>query len=138
MKLSTFRALLDAQGPDPARWPESDRAGAEALLTGSEAARADLALAEQLETALSAPVRASARLQAAVLAIPSAHVQERPRAVVAARPRNWLWWPPLMAMAASAVIGFFVGTVDLTPDVEGSFDVAGLIYGPDDQGGAQR
>ena len=39
MGLARFRAILDAFGAEPQRWPAADRASAEALLAGSAEAR---------------------------------------------------------------------------------------------------
>lgn len=54
MTLDRLRAIADAYGADPARWPAAERAAGEALLAGSTAARALLADAAGLDAALDA------------------------------------------------------------------------------------
>lgn len=56
MTLEEFEEALDAHGADLARWPESVRKDADALLTASATARAVLADRQAVEAALrSAP-----------------------------------------------------------------------------------
>jgi hypothetical protein len=78
-----LRALLDAYGADPERWPEAERTAAQSLLAGSEAARAELAAAAALDATLDAlaePPAPSPALSARILAA-------APRAPIAAGSR---------------------------------------------------
>lgn len=52
MTLDRLRAIVDAYGADPARWPAAERAAGEALVAGSAAARALVAVAAALDAAL--------------------------------------------------------------------------------------
>jgi anti-sigma-K factor RskA len=54
MTLDRLRAIVDAYGADPARWPAAERTAGEALLAGSAAARALVAEAADLDAALDA------------------------------------------------------------------------------------
>ncbi len=132
MKLNQFQSLLDARGPDVDRWPEADRLAAEALLEGSEAARAALAEARALHEALSALPRepASPLLRSAILDIPEIHDQTpiRPVGGLSLRRRGVaVGWT---AIAASAAIGFAVGAWwPAEPPVWQSEDLASLVYG---------
>ncbi len=54
MTLDRLRAIIDAYGADPARWPAVERAAGAALLVGSAAARALVADAAGLDAALDA------------------------------------------------------------------------------------
>lgn len=49
MGLERFEQLLDAYGADPRRWPQAERAAAEALLAGSADARARVEAAAELD-----------------------------------------------------------------------------------------
>jgi hypothetical protein len=134
MNLADFRDLLDRHGPDLREWPEGEHAAAQAFLGRSPEARAELSQAERLEQMLSMPLPATERLHAAVLAIPSAHVQVRPAVAPTKRASRWMFWTPAMAMAASLMLGFFVGTADLAPDDDDDdalIAVASLLYGPE-------
>ncbi|NNG03651.1 MAG: hypothetical protein HKM95_06060, partial [Inquilinus sp.] len=77
MHVNRFQTLLDAHGPDIARWPPEMRAEAEALLAVSEQARRALAEARLLDRALSGLPSESAGplLRSAVLDIPEIHDQ---------------------------------------------------------------
>jgi hypothetical protein len=60
-----FEAMIDTFGSEPRRWPESRRAGAEALLQASAAARTSLAEARALDQVLgTAPTVDADRMQA--------------------------------------------------------------------------
>jgi hypothetical protein len=103
-----LRALLEAYGAAPERWPDEERAGAEALLARSAAARAQRAEAEALDRLLdAAPVTA-----------PSAALTGR---VLAAAPRSRaarVWRRALVAavpLAAAAALVVWFG-IDRSPD----------------------
>jgi anti-sigma-K factor RskA len=70
MDLERLRAIVDAYGGDPARWPAAERPAAETLLAGSDAARALVAAAADLDAALDAvPARQpTLAMRAAILA----------------------------------------------------------------------
>lgn len=142
MRLSIFQRRLDAHGADLSAWPAAERAAAEALLARSDAARRARDEAARLEALLRAETpRADARLRAAILAIPQEHAQVRPAPATAAAPRRWRprwlpWAPAFAALAASAAVGFIVGTT--TPaDLLGEgqeIEIAALVYGPEIDG----
>ena len=140
MRLSIFQRRLDAHGADLSAWPAAERAAAEALLARSDAARRARDEAARLEALLRAePPGADARLRAAILALPQEHGQVRPAPAAAPyrwRPRWLPWAPAFAALAASAAVGFIVGTT--TPaDLLGEgqeIEIAALVYGPEIDG----
>ncbi len=80
MGLARFRAILDAFGAEPLRWPAAERASAEALLTDSAEARRLQEAAAALDDLLaqSEAPRPSPQLRAAILhAAPSRQVVQR-------------------------------------------------------------
>lgn len=144
MDLQRLEALLDAYGADPARWPAAERAAALALLAADTAAQARLEQARQLDRALdrlppapapagdlAARIRAAARQQGAPVA---------PALVPIPANGNRAPWRFTMALAASAVIGLWLGfatspftasdtaTIDLA--ILDQQDVAVLAFGP--------
>jgi hypothetical protein len=70
MTLDRFAALLDAYGADPARWPDAERAGAQALLDRSAEACARRDAAAALDALLdrAAAAQPSSALAARILA----------------------------------------------------------------------
>jgi hypothetical protein len=70
MTLDRLRAIVDAYGADPARWPAAERAAGEALVAGSPSARALVADAAPLDTALDTlpALRPTPAMRTAVLA----------------------------------------------------------------------
>jgi anti-sigma-K factor RskA len=115
MTLERLQAILDAYGTSPARWPAAERAAATALLERSEAARAMLAAAADLDRLLdSAPtLTPSPELHAVVLArAPRAGVPAR--LGLAARWRDFVaglggWRLAGPVLAASLVLGIVSG-----------------------------
>ncbi|MEQ8326784.1 hypothetical protein [Parvibaculum sp.] len=120
--LKRFAGIVDAYGASPRRWPDDERASAEALVAASAEARALLAEAAALDGVLArAPVEA-----------PSAALAER---LLAARPRGvaavpspkpqagfirslieavWPYGSPAVpagALAASIVLGVTLGSI---------------------------
>lgn len=98
MDRSRFEAIVAAYGADPRRWPEAERADAEAFARLPEAASA-LAEANALDAVLdeaadAAPVSLAFR-----------------RAALAAAPRlaPAMTWRPLAALAACALLGVVIG-----------------------------
>jgi hypothetical protein len=115
LTLAAFRRLAGTYGADLARWPEAQRAEAEALLTTSPAAREILQKAAALDTALDSlalpepDAEDLARLRAGVAARLSAPVL---RSRLPPLPR-WSW---LTAGASGAVAaGLMVGLLTATP-----------------------
>jgi len=70
MALDRLRAIVDAYGADPARWPPAERAAGEALLADSAAAQALVAEAADLDATLDAvpAPQPTAALRTAILA----------------------------------------------------------------------
>ena len=147
MDLQRLETLLDAYGADPARWPAAERAAALALLAIDPAAQAWLEKARQLDRALdrlppapapagdlAARIRAAARQQRA----PAAPVVPIPAPIPANG--NRAPWRFTMALAASAVIGLWLGfatspftasdTAAIDLAILDQQDVAVLAFGP--------
>ncbi|MBC7134933.1 MAG: hypothetical protein H5U25_04705 [Oceanibaculum nanhaiense] len=135
MDLQRLETLLDAYGADPARWPVVERAAALALLAIEPAAQARLEQARQLDRVLdrlppapapagdlAARIRAAARQQGA-LSAPVA-----PVLVPIPANGNRAPWRFTMALAASAVIGLWLGFAagPYTLDTGGTIDLAAL------------
>lgn len=104
------RALLDAYGADPGRWPEAERAAARRLVAADPALAAEFAEAAAVDTLLDAlPDPApSPALRVALKDIP-----DRARLGWADRLAA-LWpfeapWRPAAGLAAAAVVGIAVG-----------------------------
>lgn len=142
MDMARFQALLDAYGAWPARWPEAERAAAEALMAVNPAARAARRQALPFDAMLdtltppSLPAGLADRIMAAVpdrapVPVP---VEARVAANSNVRP-----WPMALALAASAAIGLWVGiaagplTGNATAGDLASLDqqeVVALAFGP--------
>ncbi len=140
MPLSRFAALADSYGGDIGRWPEIFRAEARALAAASAQARARLAEAARLDTALLAEGRrdletllppgaedaAVERLRRAVarrIAAPS--VTPAPRAVWLARLPDWLpALPRLSDLAKLAGLATAGGAVVMAGLLVGALTVA--------------
>jgi hypothetical protein len=106
MTLSRFRTLVEAYGSELARWPERERARAQALLESSEPARAALAEEAELDHALSA--LSTPNLSDAL----ARRLNEIPvRTPV--KPRTRLpfkrLWAPALGWAAAAALGIALG-----------------------------
>ncbi|WP_142850120.1 hypothetical protein [Telmatospirillum sp. J64-1] len=123
--LSGFQDRLDIHGAELAAWPEEERRAAEALLARSAEARALLDRARHLDGLLSAlPVReAGPDLRARIAAIPA----RSPRRQAARRRRFVFPWPLARwqmhfgggaAMAASVLLGLYVGAAGLVPPLQ--------------------
>ncbi|MDM7945499.1 MAG: hypothetical protein QUV20_04135 [Oceanibaculum nanhaiense] len=135
MDLQRLEALLDAYGADPARWPAAERAAALALLAIEPAAQARLEQARQLDRVLDAlpPAPAPAGDLAARIRAVARH-QRAPAAPVAPIPApipangNRAPWRFTMALAASAVIGLWLGFAagPYTLNTGGTIDLAAL------------
>lgn len=113
MTIEEFETLLLAHGANPRRWPAERRAGAEALLGQSAAARALLQEAERLDGAIAASVAAPAAgraLAASILAGLDAGPAER----VFGLGRLFAWSGS--TAAAALLAGFLAGHVVGGPD----------------------
>jgi len=137
MDLTTFQALLDAHGGDPARWPDGERAAAMDLVARSPEAEDTLAAARHLDALLvqGLPVRASDPLR---FRITTGAVHRR-----TARPAGDRWLSTLLApwrlgaaaaAAASIALGMVVGletsvATVLDPEPIQTLDLASLAYG---------
>lgn len=135
MDLERFEVLLDAYGAEPDRWPDDERAPAAALLERSEAARALLEGAAELDALLGeVPDEA-----------PSAQLRRQVLAAAPAPPQSWLerldrlterlWpftprWQPASALVAAAILGLVAGAQLPDAGVESeTVDVAELAFG---------
>ncbi len=117
-RIARFRALIDAYGSDPARWPARERAWAAALIDRSAEAGAMRREAAALDALLDrAPRPAAPRLDPAALA---ASITARPQEPVARWRRiQEMVWLRAVGLAAAAVIGFVVGAAQ-TSDLPAS------------------
>ena len=110
MNIDRFKVLLDGYGAEPARWPATERAAAEAFARTSPEAALLIAAARALDRTLECmPTAAPALDPVAVAAAASAAPQRRAR-----QPRRsgfgfGLAWPNLAGLAAAMVVGFVVG-----------------------------
>jgi ferric-dicitrate binding protein FerR (iron transport regulator) len=115
MDADRFGDLLDLHGPDLRGWPAADREAAARLLDASAEARALLEEARLLDAALAAPPGppASAELRARILAA-APPVAAGGAAVLPFRaPRRWVpVGSSALALAASLVLGFWIGAAD--------------------------
>jgi hypothetical protein len=109
--LARFRALLDAYGAEPGRWPAAERASALALLQESEGAEAARNEAAPLDALLDqAPRPSPPRLEATELARRvTAAAQDTVRPY---RIRNAVVLRAV-GLAAAALVGFVVGATQL-------------------------
>jgi anti-sigma factor RsiW len=119
MDVRRLDELLDAYGADPRRWPEGERAAAEALLASSPALRAhvdETARLDALLDALPAEPAPSPRLRAQVLASSPRRPRSVRRMLVAAA----------LPLAAGLLL-WFSGPADgpVTPDPKARLVAAG-------------
>jgi len=106
LSLVRFRALATTYGAAISRWPEKERAAAQALLQESSAARALLAEEGALDTLFEAlPLEPlPAGLGARLGRIPTTNPPEQPLRL----PRRALWGPAI-GWAAAAAVGIWLG-----------------------------
>lgn len=140
MAMERFRALLDAHGARPERWPAGEREAATALSLASADARAALAEAEALDLlldGLGAPEPSAELVDRVMGAAPVAMPQPRPRRRPGklSRALGLIWpdvpaWKPATALAASLVLGLAAGS--FAPpgavDLSGYSDDSALIF----------
>lgn len=141
-ELERLLAVIEAHGADPARWPEAGRAGLEALVTQPEAARA-IAEGRALDAVLARSTMPDAArvevLKARILAGagqragPSRRM-EAPASVTSLSDRRKPMvtpglraaWPAAAALAASLLVGAFLGASEMgRPAVESLIASAG-------------
>ncbi|QNK70451.1 hypothetical protein [Variovorax sp. PAMC26660] len=97
-----FEELADAWGAELRRWPDAERADAQALLERDASARVVLARAAELDSMLDASVVASpaaALIQAALAGAPGQGVK---RGRTGQRRTGW-WWPGTWAAGVGLV-----------------------------------
>lgn len=107
LDLDRFRAIVAAYGADPKRWPEAERAAAEAILVADQQA----AMAREAEAELDAALaldRAPAPTPELMAAVLAAADRARPRGLAVLWPLGPLW-QPASALAAAAVLGLVLG-----------------------------
>lgn len=140
--LERLLAVIDAYGADPARWPEAERAGLEAVARAPEASRL-LAEARALDAvlarspALDAGVLDDLKSRIVAKADESGRVTQRPampRSVTSLGDRRRMpvtqslraAWPAAAALAASLLVGAFFGASEMgKPAVENLMASAG-------------
>jgi anti-sigma-K factor RskA len=116
MTVDRLRAIVDAYGADPTRWPAAERAAAEALLADSAAAQALVAEATDLDAALDAvpALQPTAAMRTAILA---AAPRPSARSLFAQLHEGWSdllgelggWRMGGAVLAASLVLGIVSG-----------------------------
>ena len=109
MKLERFAAIIAAYGGAQARWPESERDAAAALLAASPEARAALAEAQRLDRLLDQVPKPALDLVPDMIA---ARAIATSQATAGRRhTRRGFWWflPSASGLAAAAIAGFLVG-----------------------------
>jgi len=141
MDADRFGDLLDLHGSDPRAWPAAEREAALRLLDASAEARALLEEARLLDAALAAPPGppASAELRARILAAaPPVAAPAGGAAVLPFRPaRRWIpVGSSALALAASLVLGFWIGAADPGGAVLdlAEAEIADLLAGPAAEG----
>ena len=148
MDRERFRALLDAHGADPRRWPKEARAAMEAFCAQDAGARAILAEAEALEAAIAeaAAPAAAPGLQEAILAAARAEPKgaDAPARAHAAANDNApaSRWLAAGMLAASLLFGVWLGLSGALPLLDGLLpgasdplsEIVRLAAAPDDEG----
>jgi len=97
--LKRFEQILDAYGADPSRWPEGERAQAEAFLAGSAEAQAMAQGAHELD----------GWLNTATAHAPSELLQRRVLKAAPGAPRHVFGWASGAGWAAAAAAGLVLG-----------------------------
>ena len=113
--LNGLRAMLDAYGADPTRWPADDnrRAAAWALLQSGDA---DAASLQSRTAALDAALNALAPAPAPSAALTGAILQAA-RQPARTTWRDWAtrFWKPASALACAGLLGIMVGVLSPVP-----------------------
>lgn len=129
MSLSRLRELVAAYGSNVARFPESERAAAQALLDISEHARMLLASERHLDGWLDAasPPGVPAELARRLASIPRAAHGGRAFPV-----RRRALWAPAVGWAVAAAVGVWIGTQSPDAEAETLADATVASDGSDD------
>lgn len=118
-----FAQIVDAYGADPRRWPDAERAAAQAFAQAHpREAAAPLAAAAALDACLAADVVEPADRALRRRIIASAEVQRPPRATGHRRPfmaRPAAWWIPGAALAGAGAAGIVAGALAMSLLVSG-------------------
>jgi hypothetical protein len=112
MTAQRFAQIVDAYGADPQRWPDAERAAAQAFARAHpDQTRAQLAAAAALDACLGADVvdPAGRALQRRIIA--SAHVPGLARPPLT-RPARW--WIPGAALAGAGAAGIAAGALAMS------------------------
>jgi hypothetical protein len=127
-EFSLFESDLDHFGPDLAVWPVAPRERAQRVLAADPRAMAALEAARVVDAALRAPPGppASAELRSRIL---GAAAPRRMAPVRQASPR-WIRVAGSAALAASLLLGFFVGAGDPASAAPAEADAISLLLGP--------
>ena len=143
--LKRLEAVLDAFGPDAARWPEDERRELFALVDRNAEAGRLFAEAEALARVMAAApsLTASQALKARILegARIDGSTAVRPQPVSGVLQGIWESWRPLVPaiptaglMAASLAVGLYLGAIGLAqPVFEGALDYAQMNGGVEDE-----
>jgi hypothetical protein len=112
-RLKRVHELLEAYGADPGRWPPGERAEIQALLEASPEAAARRRTAAAIDALLDrAPRPAASRLEAEALA---RRITARPQERISAyRRMQDMIWPRAAGLAAAAIVGFVIGTIQMS------------------------
>ena len=115
MTRERLQAIVAAYGADPRRWPDAERARAQALIAGNPDVQALLAQEAEANRILDAlgPEIPSASLSARILSAFDATHRPVPRGMVQ-RIRDAVWpgaplWQPASALVFSLIVGIVVG-----------------------------
>jgi hypothetical protein len=124
--LARFTDMVDAHGPDPARWPADRRDWGRAFVDADVDARAILAEARFLDAVIADSVipppspEFADRIRALAADLPQDRPQGRPAVILPFRPRaGWRLIPAAAALAASLLAGFVLGATGLAADPTG-------------------
>lgn len=130
MDRARFRALLESYGADCARWPERDRAPAQAFLARSNEAALWLAEEQRLDRMLDAApeLSPSPSLLRRVAEIPARHAA--PAGQSFGRLRHWIAGAVALA-AVGAAVGAIVPESTLDSDAVTSEEIAPLSWAGD-------
>ena len=142
MTVEQLAVFLEMYGSDPRRWPEADRAVAEALILKSPEAQELHARVQALDNLLDTvtPLPADDSLRRRILTqIPSASGQSARGDSFS----DWVfgrWWPQVAALAAAAVLGVVIGGQVLPPPIDRSVDNEGAdwVFGGEVMEGLDR
>jgi len=149
--IERFKAVLDAYGGDAARWPANERAELLALLERDPIARAMHAEAEAVDRTLAAAAHHHAPVgkdllervtDGALAAIAAQSSTAEPAPVISldehrqrrsfARPRHNNHWQAAGLLAASLVLGVYLGATGvMAPAVDSFTQAAGLTNSSD-------